>query len=444
MSALGLILLVGAQGTTIISIKYPPQEAADPKPVQPAKRDLSLSYAATNIDSKEGTRVKTITVIKNIGGIDAGDAGSSGAANIRQAKLAELHKNEEWAAAFRDNFESYGGLPEVPDIDDLFDFVNRKKTTKVSEKELKEQKPKVEVTTAKPKTTPVTPKATSEHAEVDSDEQPAEKITGDAELLPNHRMVNLLRLQPVEHNQKQPQQQESEQDKRVRTRESLINVNYSTPMHSVNQFYDKYIQVLPNGYDYSKPQPCAVPGPPNSIQVTTPSGRHYDIPQSNSSGTNGGINHPYVAPALAKRTQITPAPPAAQPQPPPNYSSVNSLVPAIVQPQAQPQGIPPANGAQPPVQTQPQLPPPGAVGAAVGGAGGGLSTSQRPYVAPSLRNNGLGINRGPSTPTQTQPQPPPPLPAYPPGNVNANVVPNYHGNGYGNRPNTFRSRGLKY
>lgn len=443
MSALGLLLLVGAQGTTIISIKYPPQGSVDPKPVQPAKRDLSLSYAATNIDSKEGTRVKTITVIKNVGGIDVGDAGSS-AANIRQAKLAELQKNEEWAAAFRDNFETYGGLPEVPDIDDLFDFVNGKKSTKVTEKEKeKEQKPKVEITTAKPKTTPVTPKATSEHAEVDSDEEPAEKITGDAELLPNHRMVNLLRLQPVEHNQKQPehQQQQSEQDKHVRTRESLVNVNYSTPMHSVNQFYDKYVQVLPNGYDYSKPQPCAVPGPPNSIQVTTPSGRHYDIPQSNSSGTNGGINHPYVAPALAKRTQITPAPSAGQPQPSPNYSSVNSLVPAIVQPQ----GNPPANvPLSPPVQTQPQLPPQGAVGAAVGGgAVGGLSTSQRPYVAPSLRNNGLGVNRGPSTPPQTQPLPPP-LPAYPPGNANANVVPNYHGNGYGNRPNTFRSRGLKY
>lgn len=443
MSALGLLLLVGAQGTTIISIKYPPQGSTDPKPVQPAKRDLSLSYAATNIDSKEGTRVKTITVIKNVGGIDVGDAGSS-AANIRQAKLAELQKNEEWAAAFRDNFESYGGLPEVPDIDDLFDFVNGKKSTKVPEKEKeKEQKPKVEITTGKPKTSPVTPKATSEHAEVDSDEEPAEKITGDAELLPNHRMVNLLRLQPVEHNQKQPQQQQSEQDKHVRTRESLVNVNYSTPMHSVNQFYDKYVQVVPNGYDYSKPQPCAVPGPPNSIPVTTPSGRHYDIPQSNSSGTNGGINHPYVAPALAKRTQITPAPPAGQPQSPPNYSSVNSLVPAIVQPQ--PQGNPSANVPLPPsVQPQPQLPPQGAVGGAVGGgAVGGLSTSQRPYVAPSLRNNNLSGNRGPSTPPQTQPLPPP-LPAYSPGNANANVVPNYHGNGYGNRPNTFRSRGLKY
>ncbi|EDW69578.1 uncharacterized protein Dvir_GJ13328 [Drosophila virilis] len=451
MSALGLLLLVGVQGATIISIKYPPQGAEGLERSQPAKRDLSLSYAATNIDSKEGTRVKTITVIKNVGGSGSGgESGSSGAASNRQVKLAinpELHKNEDWANTFRDNFESYGGLPEVPDIDELFDFVNGKKTNAPSaEKETKEPKPtKPTVVESTTKAQPAT-KATSEHAEdaLDSDEAIVEKIKGDAELLPHIKQANILRLQALALKQKQQrQEQEQEPAKRLRTRESLINVNYSTPMHSVSQFFENYVQVLPNGYDYSKPQPCALPAPPNSIQVTTPSGRSYDIPQSNSSGINGGANHPYLAPALAKRTQIQPSQPT-QPQPqaqqPPNFSTVNSLVPPIVQPQ-QGNNLP-ANVPQ--QQQQPQSPSLGA-GAGAGGAGGasagvgaGASTSQRPYVAPSLRNNGLGINRGPPTPQ------PPPLPAYATGN-NVNGVPSYRTNSFGaNRPNTFRSRGLKY
>lgn len=431
MSALGLLLLVGAQGTTIISIKYPQQGMEDLERTQPAKRDLSLSYAATNIDSKEGTRVKTITVIKNVGGVGVGDVGSSSAASNKQVKLAinpELHKNEEWANAFRDNFDSYGGLPDVPDIDDLFDFVNRKKT----EKETTEITKTTESTTKAPAPT----KATSEHAEDaedaddadDTDEAIVEKIKGDAELLPHIKQANILRMQAQELKQRQQQQQQPE-----RTRESLVNVNYSTPMHSVSQFFENYVQVLPNGYDYTKPEPCAVPVPPsNSIQVTTPSGRTYDIPQSNSSGTNGGVNHPYLAPSLAKRTQIQPqAPPA---QSPPNLSSVNSIVPPIVQ---QSQGNLPANNV---AQAQPQSPPQVAV--SVTGGAGSVSTSQRPYVAPSLRNNGLGINRGSPTP-QTQP---PTLPTYSTGNINGNgnALPSYRTNGFGVRPNTYRSRGLKY
>lgn len=138
MAALGLLLLVGVHGTTIISIKYPEKPADVIVEPQPAKRDLSLSYAATNIDSKEGTRVKTITVIKNVGGIPASAAAAAAeevaalgaSAGHNPTKLAidpKLHKSEEWANAFRDNFESYGALPDVPDIDDLFEFVNRKK-----------------------------------------------------------------------------------------------------------------------------------------------------------------------------------------------------------------------------------------------------------------------------------------------------------------------------
>ncbi|ALC44089.1 CG12003 [Drosophila busckii] len=427
MSALGLLLLVGVQGATIINIKYPPESL---RSTQLAKRDLSLSYAATNIDSKEGTRVKTITVIKNVNG--GGSIGKSSAQQSRLAINPELHKNEEWANAFRDNFESYGVLPEVPDIDDLFDFVNGKKSSSVPEKDAKEHKE--EQTPKAVETTTV--KATSEQAEdvADSDEATAvvEKIKGDAELLPHIKQANILRLQALG--------QQPDQGKRLRTRESLINVNYSTPMHSVSQFFENYVQVLPNGYDYSKPQPqpCAQPAPPNSIQVTTPSGRHYDIPQSNSSGTNGGARYPYIAPAVAKRTQISPAaPPQAQPQPqPPNYATVNSIVPPIVQ-QQQPQ--PPPSQVNPQVnvpqqqQPQPQLPPLN-VGAGSGAVrGGSVSTSQRPYVAPSLRNNGLGINRGPPTPQ------PPLLPDYRAGNT-----PSYGANNGFNRPNSFRSRGLKY
>ncbi|KAH8302517.1 hypothetical protein KR044_007883 [Drosophila immigrans] len=434
MSALGLLLLVGAQGTTIISIKYPPDQQATPQQ-QPAKRDLSLSYAATNIDSKEGTRVKTITVIKNVGGVHDVGGSSAAATSNRQVKLAinpELHKNEEWANAFRDNFESYGGLPDVPDIDDLFDFVNRKKPAK----ETKEKKEKpTESTTTKSSSSPPSPattkKATSEHAEDadddnDSDAAIVKKIKGDAELLPHIQQANILRLQAQElRQQKQQQQQQPELEQ---TKRSLVNVNYSTPMHSVSQFFENYVQVLPNGYDYTKPQPeppqqqqpCAVPVPPNnSIQVTTPSGRSYDIPQSNSSGQNGGINHPYVAPALAKRTQIQPAPQPQQQPSPPSYATVNSIVPPIVQSNNN-------NNNNLPSQQQPQSP--------------GVSTSQRPYLAPSLRNNGLGINRGPSTPQ--------PLPGNNNNNNidnNGNALPSYRLNGFGgNRPHNFRSRGLKY
>ncbi|KAH8390508.1 hypothetical protein KR215_003200 [Drosophila sulfurigaster] len=463
MSALGLLLLVGAQGTTIISIKYPPQgndrTALDPQPAQqPAKRDLSLSYAATNIDSKEGTRVKTITVIKNVGGVGVSDVGSSSAATSnKQVKLAinpELHKNEEWANAFRDNFESYGGLPDVPDIDDLFDFVNRKPSIEPKKETATAKDAKEKPTESTTKSAPEpTKKATSEHAEDadDSDEAIVEKIKGDAELLPHIKQANILRLQAQELRQKQQQQlqqlqlHQQQQPELEQTKRSLVNVNYSTPMHTVSQFFENYVQVLPNGYDYTKPepeeppqqqqQPCAVPVPPNnSIQVTTPSGRSYDIPQSNSSGNNGGINHPYLAPALAKRTQIQQPAAPQQPQSPPSYSTVNSIVPPIVQGQ-----IP----SQPPLPPQPLPPQPSP---SISGAGaGGVSTSQRPYVAPSLRNNGLGINRGPLSTPQPSSLPPQPLPGNNFNTNNGNALPSYRLNGFGgNRPNIFRSRGLKY
>ncbi|EDV97776.1 GH17053 [Drosophila grimshawi] len=428
MSALGVLLLVGAQGTTIISIKYPPHGAEAHENPQPVKRDLSVSYAATNIDSKEGTRVKTITVIKNVGGIGhGGESGSSNSASNNRVKLAinpELHKNEEWASAFRDNFEFYGGLPEVPDIDELFDFVNRKKPTKALETEAKE--PKSTVVVESTSTTQAPTKSASEHAQdtSDTDEATVEKINGDAELLPHIKQANILRLQALEQ----------EPARRLQTRESLVNVNYSTPMHSVSQFFENYVQVLPNGYDYTKPpqqqQPQQQPAckQPNSIQVTTPSGRTYDIPQSNSSGTNGGINHPYLAPTLAKRTQIQqPSLPQQQPQQPPNISPVNSLVPPIAQPvQGNLQPNPSLQQQQ--QQQQPQSP--------KLAAGAGISTSQRPYVAPSLRNNGLGINRGPGTP-----------PTYgSAGNSVNSGLPSYRNNvvGGANLPNIFRSRGLKY
>ncbi|XP_017063503.1 uncharacterized protein LOC108102825 [Drosophila eugracilis] len=438
MAALGLLLLVGVHGTTIISIKYPEKPAEVIVP-QPAKRDLSLSYAATNIDSKEGTRVKTITVIKNVGGISAPEEAAALGSPVvgghkQQPKLAidpTLHKSEEWATAFRDNFDSYGSLPDVPDIDDLFEFVNRKKqegekkpeaVPNQGEKIPKEVvKPAEETTTKKAAASEQSEEGISPNGNIDSDEAVVEKIKGDAELLPHIKQANILRLQAAQARSG------------IRTKESLIAVNYSTPMHQVSQYFDNYVQAVPNGYDYSKP--CGVP-PGNSIQVTTPSGRTYDIPQSNSSGTGGG-NHPYLAPALTKKTQIPPntVQPPVQQQPP-NYTSVNSIVPPIQQ--QQPQGntnIP----QQPQVITPP--PPSGGILPPLGSSG--ISTSQRPYVAPRLRNNGLGINRSPSS----APGGPVPIPGQSGVVGNQPQIPNYRtGNFAGgqNRPNTLRSRGLKY
>jgi len=425
MAALGLLLLVGVHGATIISIKYPDKPAVEP---QPAKRDLSLSYAATNIDSKEGTRVKTITVIKNVGGISAPEEAAALGSSIasshnhkQQPKLIidpSLHKSEEWASAFRDNFDSYGALPDVPDIDDLFEFVNRKKPegekkpeevpSQKEERVPKElQKPAEETTTKKAGASEQSEGGIVPSGNIDSDEAVVEKIKGDAELLPHIKQANILRLQAA-HAQARSG---------VRTKESLIAVNYSTPMHQVSQYFDNYVQAVPNGYDY--PKPCGMQ-PGNSIQVTTPSGRTYDIPQSNSSGTGGG-NHPYLAPALTKKTQIPPItvqPPVQQQQP-----QGNANLPQ--QPQQPPVVNPPNGGILPPLGT------------------GGISTSQRPYVAPRLRNNGLGISRAPSTPGPIQ------IPGQPGlvGNNNPQQTPNFRTSIFGggsNRPNTLRSRGLKY
>ncbi|XP_037718798.1 DNA translocase FtsK [Drosophila subpulchrella] len=444
MAALGLLLLVGVHGTTIISIKYPEKPAEVIVEPQPTKRDLSLSYAATNIDSKEGTRVKTITVIKNVGGISApGEAAALGSpvgaghSHKQQPKLIidpTLHKSEEWATAFRDSFDSYGALPDVPDIDDLFEFVNRKKPegekkqeavpSQNEEKTPKELlKPAEETTTKKEAASEQSEGGISRGGNVDSDEAVVEKIKGDAELLPHIKQANILRLQAAQARSG------------IRTKESLIAVNYSTPMHQVTQYFDNYVQAMPNGYDYSKP--CGAPPPGSSIQVTTPSGRNYDIPQSNNSGTGGG-KHPYLAPALTKKTQIPPItvqPPVQQQQPPPNYSSVNSIVPPIVK-QQPPQGN--VNPPQQPQQPQVVTPPSGGILPPLGL--GGISTSQRPYVAPKLRNNGLGISRAPSSPV--------PIPGQP-GlvGINPSQAPNFRTSIFGggpNRPNTLRSRGLKY
>ncbi|XP_041450111.1 protein transport protein SEC31 isoform X2 [Drosophila obscura] len=466
MAALGLLMLVGVHGTTIISIKYPHTLSQQQQQMaggnmgelehpQPAKRDLSLSYAATNIDSKEGTRVKTITVIKNLGGVGGGVQKQQ-----QQQKLAidpSLHQNEDWASAFRDNFDSYGALPDVPDIDDLFEFVNRKKKPDEPKKaQDAEAKPK-----PKPKPKPVeettTTKAISEHSEssgsgsgsgssssssgstsnIDSDEAVVEKIKGDAELLPHIKQANILRLQAA--------QARASMESRLKTRESLIAVNYSTPMHQVTQYFDNYVQAVPNGYDYAKP--CGAPPAGNSYQVTTPSGRTYDIPQSNSSGTGGG-NHPYLAPSITKKTQIPPLAPAQtqgqqpqpqpqpQPQQPPNYSSVNSIVPPVGNPPPQ------AQAQQPPFQQQPQPQPQqpnGGILPPLPAVGNGISTSQRPYVAPRLRNNGLGINRGPVSPLPPLGSTPQQAPSFRSG-----IFGGGGGGGGSGGPNTLRSRGLKY
>jgi len=100
---------------------------------------------------------------------------------------------------------------------------------------------------------------------------------------------------------------------------------------------------------------------------------------------------------------------------------------------------PPQGNANPPQQPQqPQVvtPPSGGILPPLGL--GGISTSQRPYVAPKLRNNGLGISRAPSSPIPGQP-----------GlvGINPSQAPNFRTSIFGggpNRPNTLRSRGLKY
>ncbi|XP_073837904.1 uncharacterized protein [Musca autumnalis] len=360
------------------------------KPPNQEKRDISLAYSATNINSKEGTQVKTVTVIKNIG-----TDRNTGTLQIKP----ELRKSEEWEKAFRENFNSYGVIPDVPDVEDLFEYVNKKQITveskmKTSNGESKESKQKENVQ----------PKQTEKPVTEVSSEEFVEKIEGDAELLPN---VNTSKL---------------------KTRESLVNFNYSTPQHSVHQYFDNYVQLSPNtniGYNY--PKPCVHEQSTASDVVVTPSGKTYNIPKNNS---NTDAN-PYLAPSVTRRPPISQQTQSTLRQPNAPISPINSLLPPLQQQQSSPvaqrsntlplQQPTPATAQQTQTNNQPQssslLP----------------STSQRPYVAPNLRSGLNAVSRGPAAIATAT------------GGTQANPI--YRINSYNTifrKPNAFRSRGLKY
>lgn len=385
------------------------------------KRDISLSYAATNINNKEGTQVKTITVIKNL--------------NDKNEKLKidpKLHNNENWAEAFKDNFDSYGIIPDVPDVDDLFEYVNKKHNNDKEKENMKvfgRKKGKEEITTSFPKEVekPVTEISAEISEEITETIKEVEKIKGDAELLPNFN------------------------SSRLKVRESLINLNYSAPGHTVHQYFDNYVQLSQGGkevggFNYLKP--CIHSQPIGSVTVATPSGKTYNIPGNNNSYIN-----PYLAPAITRRPQIaqqsTQAPATNGPVFP-----INSLVPPLQQQQnnnnptlnnfltqqtsassggnTQEQTQLPNSSLQPPFQNnfqnnqqqQPSQQNPQQ------SQNSFLSTSQRPYVSPNLRSGLSGVSRGPANANGFQ-----------------NGQPGYRINTFNNafkKSNNFRSRGLKY
>uniref|UniRef100_A0A1I8NCC0 Uncharacterized protein n=1 Tax=Musca domestica TaxID=7370 RepID=A0A1I8NCC0_MUSDO len=349
------------------------------------KRDISLAYSATNINSKEGTHVKTVTVIKNIG-----TDRNTGTLQINP----DLHKNEEWTKAFKENFSAYGVIPDVPDVEDLFEYVNKKH----SASEAKE--PSKSDTSGKKQKESVQPQKTEKPVLEVSSEEFVEKIEGDAELLPK---VNTSKL---------------------KTRESLVNFNYSTPRHAVHQYFDNYVQQIPNsniGYIY--PKPCVHEQPVGSEVVVTPYGKTYNIPKNNS---NADVN-PYLAPSVTRRPQITQQTPNPTPRRQTNAPvfPINSLLPPLQQQQPG-LSVQQSNtlATQQPVPVTPQqqksqasLP----------------STSQRPYVAPNLRSGLNAVSRGPAAV------------ATPIAGPQANPV--YRINSYNTifkKPSTARSRGLKY
>lgn len=363
------------------------------------KRDISLAYSATNISSKEGTQVKTITVIKNVGG----DKNTG-----RQKINPEFHKTDDWTKTFKDNFNSYGVIPDVPDVDDLFEFVNKKHGADKNKKEPEnaEESTKVKM---QPKQTekPVFESSSEEGGEFSHDTVTVKKIEGDAELLPNFNASKL------------------------KTRESLVNVNYSTPKHSVHQYFENYLQLNPisdKGYDY--PKPCVHQQPIRSDIVTTPSGRTYNIPKNN---TNNDVN-PYLAPSITRKPQIVQQTTPIQIRGNTPVFPINSLLsplppqgstlqqPNILLPQ-QPAAVvrqnvvpgPPISSSQ---QTNSQSQTPI------------TSTSQRPYIAPHVRFGLSGVSRGPAATN----------------NLNGSQSV-FRINAYNNlfkKPNASRSRGLKY
>ncbi|XP_055842450.1 uncharacterized protein LOC129909390, partial [Episyrphus balteatus] len=276
-----------------------------------SKRDLSLSYSATDIGSKDGSRAKTITVIKNVAG-----------KKEEALKIdPKLHKHENWGSEFRDNFDSYGIIPDVPDIDDLFEFVNKKKEEKkpkekdspeAKEPKGKDKKPnkgkeEPPKETKKEEPTP-SPPPVEEVTEEVKDEK-VEKIAGDAELLMPPGKQGKVKSQSLDMG-------------RYSVRENFNDDNYAAPQHSGQQQFsqtekksEKFILPPAGPYNYPEPslkgyvppngnpaQPQAQADVPRgSIIVTTPSGKSFDSPIENSTS-----NTPYLAPNFRRNQNSVP------------------------------------------------------------------------------------------------------------------------------------------
>uniref|UniRef100_A0A1A9URR2 Uncharacterized protein n=1 Tax=Glossina austeni TaxID=7395 RepID=A0A1A9URR2_GLOAU len=411
------------------------------------KRDLSLSYSATNIDSKEGTRVKTITVIKNL--------------SKKPGKLIidpKLHKNEGWANAFRDNFDTFGKIPDIPDVDDLFAFVNNKRNNAESKKQEKNNIAKdepIEKINTKNENADLNSKQEAKEEEDVEKVKNAEKTINAGEMKntdevkeedksgtpPTEDNVNVEKEKPVAEelseyesinntqNDKTKDETEllpSSSNLHNRVRSQLLttisynnneyknplhtNINYSRPyQQSIQQYFDNRVHPIINDqylhsdlYDNSSPV--------NSITVTTPSGRKYYI-SANSNiqlGPNVFSNfpQPYISFPLNQRIPQQQSTNDAFLTVNP-INSTSTLQSAILllgqQPQQTQQQQQQQQQQQYQTQQQSQLQ-------------AFSSTSQRPYMAPNLRTGLGGVSRG---------------------------SPIVRTSAFG-KPNAGRSRGLKY
>ncbi|XP_055382490.1 putative uncharacterized protein DDB_G0286901 [Condylostylus longicornis] len=294
-------------------------DTSDPKQ---AKRDLSISYSAADIGSKEGTHIKTITVIKNIVG-----------KKDKQIKVdPKQHKDENWGSIIRDNFDEYGKIPEIPDIDELIGYKKHKKTNEASDKEkpmeekkvIKEKSPEMKM-----KSDEKTDNAESNgEAVAESDKKEViEKIPGDVELI-NTETANLqLRSQSLPQFSGQNNITVLKRKVEIQGLPEITKylTQYSTPQHSVRQYFfqgDKKLN-LKDGLKKSAKiivQPCDRAYPAYSkdgypiltvifsgitinngdnsgsvVKVTTPSGRTYDVPLPTTTS-----KPPYIAPSLKK------------------------------------------------------------------------------------------------------------------------------------------------
>ncbi|KAL9912049.1 uncharacterized protein ACN427_005936 [Glossina fuscipes fuscipes] len=341
------------------------------------KRDLSLSYSATNIDSKEGTRVKTITVIKNL--------------SKKPGKLIidpKLHKNEGWANAFRDNFDTFGKIPDIPDVDDLFAFVNNKRNNAENKRQEKNNIAKdesIEKMNTKDENADLNSKQEEEEKVEEIEVKNAEKTINAGEMKntdevkedtsaipPTEDKVNVEKAKPVEEVLSEYESIKNAQNDKTKVETELLpsssnlhnrvrsqlltsipynnneyknplhtNINYSRPyQQAIQQYFDNRVHpIINDGYLYTNLYDNS--SPVDSITVTTPSGRKYYI-SANSSSNSKSNNTRYLAPSKkktpSKQTQIPPSSlsssstsSSSSSSPPTNVQTfpINSLVPSV-------------------------------------------------------------------------------------------------------------------